>query len=81
MSFSHLPGVRVAAGLAGALFLVAPAAADEPGPGGIRPRIPVTGEEVYRATCAACAARPMGSCRAGKHSSASGGGIRSERQR
>ena len=31
-----------------------PAAADEPGPGGSRPPVPKTGEEVYRMVCQAC---------------------------
>ncbi|WP_374576260.1 cytochrome c [Phenylobacterium sp.] len=41
--------------LAGALALAATAAsADEPGPGGTRPVVPKTGEEVYRTVCQAC---------------------------
>lgn len=54
MTFPYLPFMRAVAGLAGMLLLVSPAVADEPGPGGSRPVVPVTGEEVYRAVCAAC---------------------------
>jgi mono/diheme cytochrome c family protein len=42
----------------GALALVAavstPSFADEPGPGGTKPLVPKTGEEVYRMVCQAC---------------------------
>jgi mono/diheme cytochrome c family protein len=38
---------------AAALF-VAPSFADEPGPGGTKPIVPKTGEEVYRMVCQAC---------------------------
>jgi mono/diheme cytochrome c family protein len=34
--------------------LAAPALADEPGPGGTRPPVARTGEEVYRTYCQAC---------------------------
>ena len=39
-----------AALLAGA----APAFADEPGPGGSKPIVPVTGEQIYKTVCQAC---------------------------
>jgi mono/diheme cytochrome c family protein len=46
----------LAAALLAALFagFAAPAAADEPGPGGTKPLVPKTGEEVYRYVCQAC---------------------------
>ncbi|MBW8814809.1 MAG: cytochrome c [Caulobacterales bacterium] len=34
--------------------LATPVLADEPGPGGSRPLVPKTGEEVYRYVCQAC---------------------------
>jgi mono/diheme cytochrome c family protein len=37
-----------------ALVAAGPALADEPGPGGTRPVVPKTGEEVYRMVCQAC---------------------------
>ena len=41
--------------LPAALLLVAtPAFSDEPGPGGTRAVVPVTGEQVYRTVCQAC---------------------------
>jgi mono/diheme cytochrome c family protein len=42
--------------LSGALLAAAAgsAVADEPGPGGSKPIIPVTGEQVYRTVCQAC---------------------------
>lgn len=40
--------------LALAAALAAPALADEPGPGGTKPLVPKTGEEVYRYVCQAC---------------------------
>ena len=36
------------------LLIGAPAAADEPGPGGFKSPKPVTGEQVYKAVCQAC---------------------------
>lgn len=41
-------------GLVLALALAAPAMADEPGPGGSKPPVPVTGEQVYRMVCQTC---------------------------
>ena len=41
-------------GLVVALTLAAPAMADEPGPGGSKPPVPKTGEEVYRMVCQTC---------------------------
>lgn len=38
----------------GALLAAGAAQADEPGPGGVRPVKPVTGEQVYRFVCQAC---------------------------
>jgi len=42
--------------LAAALLTVAaaPALADEPGPGGSKPPVPVTGQQVYTMVCQAC---------------------------
>ncbi len=41
--------------LAAALLLAAaPVSADEPGPGGTKAVVPVTGEQVYRTVCQAC---------------------------
>lgn len=40
--------------IAAALLAAAPALADEPGPGGTRPVVSVTGKEVYRNVCQAC---------------------------
>ena len=36
------------------LAMAAPALADEPGPGGSKPPVPVTGHEVYTMVCQAC---------------------------
>jgi mono/diheme cytochrome c family protein len=44
---------RLIAGLA-AVLLATPTLADEPGPGGTKPVVPKTGEEVYRFVCQAC---------------------------
>ncbi|WP_310539914.1 cytochrome c [Phenylobacterium sp.] len=41
-------------GLVLAFSLAAPAMADEPGPGGTKPPVPKTGEEVYRMVCQTC---------------------------
>lgn len=41
-------------GLVLAFSLAAPAMADEPGPGGSKPPVPKTGEEVYRMVCQTC---------------------------
>lgn len=47
------PIIRLSA--AAALLLGAvPVFADEPGPGGTKPVVPVTGEQVYRNVCQAC---------------------------
>lgn len=43
-----------AAILAGAMSAATPGMADEPGPGGTKTAMPVTGEEVYRAVCQSC---------------------------
>ncbi|MBP7816746.1 MAG: cytochrome c [Phenylobacterium sp.] len=40
--------------LALALCLAAPAMADEPGPGGSKPPVPVTGQQVYQMVCQTC---------------------------
>ncbi|WP_340647219.1 cytochrome c [Phenylobacterium sp.] len=40
--------------LAAALSLAAPAVADEPGPGGGKPPVPKTGQEVYQTVCQTC---------------------------
>lgn len=40
--------------LALALVLAAPALADEPGPGGSKPPVPKTGQEVYQMVCQTC---------------------------
>jgi mono/diheme cytochrome c family protein len=40
--------------LAAILLSAAPAFADEPGPGGSKPIVPVTGEQVYKTVCQAC---------------------------
>ena len=37
-----------------ALAATTPARADEPGPGGTRPFVPTTGEQIYRSVCQAC---------------------------
>jgi mono/diheme cytochrome c family protein len=37
-----------------ALMIAAPALADEPGPGGGKPPVPVTGQQVYVMVCQAC---------------------------
>lgn len=39
---------------AAALLLAAPALADEPGPGGSKPPVPVTGQQVYQMVCQTC---------------------------
>ncbi|MCI3133575.1 c-type cytochrome [Phenylobacterium aquaticum] len=39
---------------AASFALAAPALADEPGPGGSKPPVPVTGEQVYQMVCQAC---------------------------
>ncbi|MFD3264657.1 c-type cytochrome [Phenylobacterium ferrooxidans] len=41
-------------GLVLAFSLAAPAMADEPGPGGGKPPVPVPGEQVYRMVCQTC---------------------------
>ena len=41
-------------GLVLAFTLATPAMADEPGPGGSKPPVPVTGEQVYRMVCQTC---------------------------
>lgn len=40
--------------VASILATAAPALADEPGPGGSKPPVPVTGHEVYTMVCQAC---------------------------
>ena len=50
---THSIPLRALAALA-LLAVAAPAFADEPGPGGTRPMIPVTGEQVYQQVCQAC---------------------------
>lgn len=42
------------AAAAAALVLAAPALADEPGPGGSKPPVPVTGQQVYQMVCQTC---------------------------
>lgn len=49
---THRSLIRLAA--VAAFALAAPAFADEPGPGGTKPVVPKTGEEVYRYVCQAC---------------------------
>lgn len=49
-----MPYRRTFALLAAAATLAAPAFADEPGPGGSRPPVARTGEEVYRTYCQTC---------------------------
>ncbi|WP_421932647.1 c-type cytochrome [Phenylobacterium sp.] len=39
---------------AAALLLAAPALADEPGPGGSKPPVPVAGQQVYQMVCQTC---------------------------
>jgi mono/diheme cytochrome c family protein len=53
---TSLRAVPLRAALAAALLLAvaAPALADEPGPGGTKPVVPVTGREVYTMVCQAC---------------------------
>ncbi|CAN5657050.1 cytochrome c [soil metagenome] len=41
-------------GLMLAFVLAAPAMADEPGPGGSKPPVPKTGQEVYQMVCQTC---------------------------
>jgi mono/diheme cytochrome c family protein len=43
-----------AAAIAAPFLVAATAWADEPGPGGTKPLMPVTGEQVYKQVCAAC---------------------------
>lgn len=45
---------RLLISAAAALALATPSLADEPGPGGTKPPIARTGEEVYRTFCQAC---------------------------
>jgi len=45
---------RFLSALAVAAALATPALADEPGPGGTKPPVAKTGEEVYRTYCQAC---------------------------
>lgn len=45
---------RILLGLTLAATLAAPSLADEPGPGGTKPPVARTGEEVYRTYCQAC---------------------------
>lgn len=45
---------RIAAAFTALLLAGSPAVADEPGPGGSRTKVPVTGEEIYRYVCASC---------------------------
>ena len=46
---------RIALGAAVAVLIAVPSAlADEPGPGGSKPPIPHTGEEVYKMVCQSC---------------------------
>lgn len=45
---------RILLGLTLAASLAAPSFADEPGPGGTKPPIARTGEEVYKTYCQAC---------------------------
>ena len=46
--------IRLFAFAALALSVAAPSLADEPGPGGSKPPVPKSGEEVYRMYCQAC---------------------------
>jgi mono/diheme cytochrome c family protein len=46
--------ISIAGGLVLALSLAAPAMADEPGPGGSKPPVPKTGDQVYQMVCQAC---------------------------
>ncbi|WP_304186460.1 cytochrome c [Phenylobacterium aquaticum] len=46
-------GFRAIVGAA-MIAAAAPALADEPGPGGSKPPVPVTGQEVYTMVCQAC---------------------------
>jgi mono/diheme cytochrome c family protein len=46
--------LRWAVPAAALILAAAPAAADEPGPGGFKSATPVTGEQVYKAVCQAC---------------------------
>lgn len=48
------PLALASAALAAALLLPKAGIADEPGPGGQKPVVPVTGEQIYRAVCQAC---------------------------
>ena len=50
MAQAHLTGLALAAALLAPVSVFA----DEPGPGGTKPIVPVTGEEVYRTVCQAC---------------------------
>jgi mono/diheme cytochrome c family protein len=49
-----LKAVFAAALLCAAPALATPAWADEPGPGGSRPPVPATGQQVYEMVCQAC---------------------------
>lgn len=49
------PNIKLRAILAASILaMAAPALADEPGPGGSKPPVPVTGREVYAMVCQAC---------------------------
>lgn len=49
------PNTKLRAILAASMLaMAAPALADEPGPGGSKPPVPVTGHEVYTMVCQAC---------------------------
>ncbi|WP_304177635.1 cytochrome c [Phenylobacterium aquaticum] len=56
---THISKFRVRLGFrailgAAMIAAAAPALADEPGPGGSKPPVPVTGQEVYTMVCQAC---------------------------
>ena len=51
---THSPKLRALLAAAAMLTTAAPALADEPGPGGSKPPVPVTGHEVYTMVCQAC---------------------------
>lgn len=53
MTYRPFPSGRRAAAAA-LLLAAAPAVGDEPGPGGTKPTVPVTGEQVYHAVCQGC---------------------------
>ena len=46
--------LKILTALAALAVLATPSLADEPGPGGTKPLVPKTGEEVYRFVCQAC---------------------------